>query len=377
MLDTVGRRRNLNSYLAILGFAANTVPVSTFVNSFMPSALPARGFAVALELLDWNRRAVWVCVLALALAFVPFLPGVAQELPTIVEIIPVGGELQLRIAAPAGFNSRLERSVDLAAWHGTYTFPRSAAIQQFTDSGIRFDGAQYYRVVQLAETNALTGDHLNTADGDVVIHPVNHASFVMTWKDQVIYADPVGGASLYKNFPRPTVVLVTDVHGDHLESVTINGIGGTNAAVVVPPAVLPMLSTALRGVSRVMTNGASLAIAGMQIYALPMYNTTTSRLGYHSKGRGNGYVLTLGGRRIYLSGDTEDIREMRDLRDIDAAFVCMNLPFTMDVNQAASAVREFLPRTVYPYHYSDSAVTKFKQLVGTNLPVEVRLRKWY
>ena len=108
-----------------------------------------------------------------------------------------------------------------------------------------------------------------------------------------------------------------------------------------------------------------------------MYNLTPSRLSYHTKGRGNGYVLNLGGRRIYISGDTEDIREMRDLQHIDVAFVCMNLPFTMDIPQAVSAVREFRPRRIFPYHYSSSNVTQFKQLVGTDLEIEVLLRKWY
>ena len=301
----------------------------------------------------------------------------AQEFPHILDVTPVAGELSLRFTSPGGFNSRLERSTDLVTWRAAYTFPRSAGTQQFTDGGSRLTDAQFYRIVQLGETNALTGDHLNTDDGDVVLHPVNHASLVMTWKDQVIYVDPVGGAALYKTFPRPTLILITDVHSDHLDSVTVNGIGGTNATVIAPPAVLPMLSAAVRPVTRVMTNGATLPLPNLLVEAVPMYNTTPSRLSYHTKGRGNGYVLTLGGRRIYLSGDTEDIPEMRNLRNIDAAFVCMNIPFTMDINQAASAVREFLPRTIYPYHYSDSSVTNFKKLIDTNLNVEVRLRKWY
>ena len=108
-----------------------------------------------------------------------------------------------------------------------------------------------------------------------------------------------------------------------------------------------------------------------------MYNLTADRLKYHNKGRGNGYVFTVGGKRIYISGDTEDIPEMRALKNIDVAFVCMNLPYTMTEEQAASAVREFKPKIVYPYHYRGSDVEKFKKLVGEDSGVEVRLRDWY
>ncbi len=108
-----------------------------------------------------------------------------------------------------------------------------------------------------------------------------------------------------------------------------------------------------------------------------MYNLTADRLKFHDKGRGNGYVLTLGGKRVYLSGDTEDILEMRALKNIDVAFVCMNLPYTMTVDQAASAVREFKPKIVYPYHYRGSDLEKFKTAVGSDLGVDVRIRDWY
>jgi len=125
-----------------------------------------------------------------------------------------------------------------------------------------------------------------------------------------------------------------------------------------------------------MANGDKAEVQGITVEAIPMYNITPGRTG-HTKGRGNGYVLTIDGKRIYVAGDTEDIPEMRALQNIDMAFVCMNLPFTMDINQAASAVREFRPKVVYPYHYSSSDVNRFKQLIGKDVSVEVRLRKWY
>jgi L-ascorbate metabolism protein UlaG (beta-lactamase superfamily) len=129
----------------------------------------------------------------------------------------------------------------------------------------------------------------------------------------------------------------------------------------------------------VLPNGASTNLLDLTIEAMPAYNLTAS---LHAKGAGNGYVVALGGKRIYLSGDTEDIPEMRALRDIDVAFVSMNLPYTMSVPKAVSAVREFRPKVVYPYHYRNADrsladLEGFKQQVGTDLGIEVRLRPWY
>jgi L-ascorbate metabolism protein UlaG (beta-lactamase superfamily) len=127
----------------------------------------------------------------------------------------------------------------------------------------------------------------------------------------------------------------------------------------------------------VLKNGETATLGDIKAEAIPMYNTTPDQLRYHPKGRGNGYVLTLGGKRVYISGDSEDIPEMRALKDIDVAFLCMNLPYTMTVEQAASAVRAFKPKIVYPYHSRGSDLEKFKSLVGSDSGVEVRLRDWY
>ena len=118
------------------------------------------------------------------------------------------------------------------------------------------------------------------------------------------------------------------------------------------------------------------------IEAIPMYNLREEALKFHPKDRGNGYVLTLGDERIYISGDTEDIPEMRKLKDIDIAFVCMNLPYTMTVDNAASAVLDFKPKYVYPYHYRGteglSDVSKFKDIVNDGNPdIEVVQLDWY
>ncbi len=301
----------------------------------------------------------------------------ALEPPSFIEIKAVGGAFALKFKGSGSYNSRLEASVNLSDWAPLATFAKSTTTLDYTDASEPDRSSRYYRVVQLTSTNALTGDHLATADGDVVIHPINHATFVMGWKDKVIYCDPVGGASRFTGLPKPTLVLITDIHGDHLDSPTLNAIGAADAEIIAPQAVLSMLSSGLRARTQVLANGAKLEAQGIGVEAVPMYNLTPARLSYHSKGRGNGYVLTMGGKRLYVSGDTEDIPEMRALKNVDAAFLCMNLPYTMTVDQAASAARDFRPGVVYPYHSSGSNLSKFKELVGTDLGIDVRLRKWY
>lgn len=228
-----------------------------------------------------------------------------------------------------------------------------------------------------AADNKLSGDSIPTQNGDLIIHPVNHATFVLSWNGKTIYVDPVGGAKRFEGLPRPDLILVTDIHGDHLHPETLAAVAGDKAKIVVPAAVAAKLPGNLRPLTTVLANGQTKSILDISIEAIPMYNLTGDRLKFHDKGRGNGYVLTLGGKRVYLSGDTEDIPEMRALKNIDMAFVCMNLPYTMTVDQAASAVREFKPKIVYPYHYRGSDTEKFKKLVGETSGIEVRLRDWY
>jgi len=228
-----------------------------------------------------------------------------------------------------------------------------------------------------AAANNLDGDKIATGDGDLVIHPINHATFVMGWNGKTIYVDPVGGPKRFDGLPKPDLILVTDIHGDHHDNGTLEAVATDKTALIAPAAVTEKLPEKLRKQTTVLANGETKTVIGVNIEAVPMYNLTADRLKFHTKGRGNGYVITLDGKRIYISGDTEDIPEMRALKNIDVAFVCMNLPYTMTVEQAASAVRAFKPKIVYPYHYRGSDTEKFKQLVGSDSGVEVRLRDWY
>ncbi len=222
----------------------------------------------------------------------------------------------------------------------------------------------------------------NNAAEQVKITPIEHASVVLNWRDTVIYVDPVGGAAMYAAQPKAGVILVTDIHSDHMDAETLKAVSEGGVPIIAPQAVRDKLPAELQSHVTVLANGETHMMGGWKIEAIPMYNTTADRQQYHAKGRGNGYVIEHDGVRVYLSGDTEDIPEMRALRNIDIAFVCMNLPYTMTEEQAASAVAEFKPRQVYPYHYRGtdgmSDVAKFKKLVNEAAPgVQVMQLDWY
>lgn len=216
----------------------------------------------------------------------------------------------------------------------------------------------------------------------VKIHPVHHSALVLEWNSLTVYVDPHDGAERFKGFAPPDLILITDIHGDHMDPKTLVALDRSGAGITAPQAVVEQLPQDLKAITSVLANGARTEVKGIGVEAVPMYNMPDPNDPRHPKGRGNGYVLTLGGERIYISGDTEDIPEMRALRDIDVAFVCMNLPYTMTVEQAASGVLAFKPRVVYPYHYRGkeemSDVQRFKRLVNEGDPkIEVRLVDWY
>ncbi|TYB80721.1 MBL fold metallo-hydrolase [Maritimibacter fusiformis] len=224
------------------------------------------------------------------------------------------------------------------------------------------------------------GDRFQTDGGEIVIHPVNHASFVMETPAGVIHVDPVGEASLYADLPAPGLILITHEHGDHYNADTLAALMAAGTHLITNPAVNGMLPAALAAGAETLANGEATDWNGVAIDAIPAYNTTEGRTNFHPQGRDNGYVLTIDGFRTYVSGDTEDIPEMRALEDIDLAFVCMNLPFTMDSAQAASAVKEFGPTYVYPYHYrgrdgGTQDPQAFAEMVGD--ATEVQFGAWY
>ncbi len=219
-------------------------------------------------------------------------------------------------------------------------------------------------------------DTIPTAAGELSIIPINHATLALRWDSKTILVDPVGDKGRYAKLQTPQVILITDIHGDHFSKETLAAVCGPDTRLVVPPAVAEQLPQDLRKQATVLSNGEH-AETGVRVEAVAAYNLSPERQKFHSRGRGNGYVLSMGGKRIYISGDTEGVPEMLALNNIDVAFICMNLPYTMDVQQAAQAVLAFKPKMVYPYHYRGSDLNKFKELVGKDAAIEVRLRDWY
>ncbi|MEQ8898780.1 MAG: MBL fold metallo-hydrolase [Roseovarius sp.] len=226
------------------------------------------------------------------------------------------------------------------------------------------------------------GASLSFMDGKVMIHPVSHASFVMETPAGVIYVDPVGEAAAYEELPDPELILVTHRHGDHFSADLLGVL--PKAPILTNEDVTAMMPEDMQARANVITAGESTEMMGVKIEAVPSYNITEGRMEFHPKERGDiGFVLTLDGSRVYISGDTEGTDEMRALEDIDLALVCMNLPFTMTAEQAADAVAEFAPSMVVPYHYrgrdggTQDPEAFAKMLDEAGAETEVTIYDWY
>jgi L-ascorbate metabolism protein UlaG (beta-lactamase superfamily) len=216
-------------------------------------------------------------------------------------------------------------------------------------------------------------DAIPARGGAIRIQPIFHASTQIEHGGKVIQIDPWSQGD-YSQAKRADLILITDIHPDHLDRAALEKVRKAGTVIVGPEAVARELS----GVT-VLRNGERKTIAGVSIEAIPMYNLQRGPAPgqlFHTKGRGNGYVLALGGKRLYFSGDTENIPEARRLKNIDVAFVCMNLPYTMTPVEAAAMVRAFRPKIVYPYHYRGSDLGAFRSALR-GATIEVRLRDWY
>lgn len=211
------------------------------------------------------------------------------------------------------------------------------------------------------------------AAGDVKITPLYHASVLIQAAGKTIYVDPAKPVKS-EALPKADLILITHEHYDHFDPEMLKALSTPDTDVIAPASVAAKYPAA-----HSMSNGQTRTWGKWTIAAVPAYNLVrgpaTGQL-FHPKGRDNGYVLSFGGKRFYFSSDTENIPEMRALRNIDVAFVCMNLPYTMPAEEAAEAVRAFHPRVVIPYHYKGQDLNVFKhKLAGTG--IEVRLLEWY
>jgi len=212
-----------------------------------------------------------------------------------------------------------------------------------------------------------------TRAGALKITPINHATMLIEAGGKAIYVDPTSAGN-YDGLPKADLILITDIHGDHMDPKALPQVQKSDTVIYAPEAVAKTVTAA-----KIIRNGESQTVGDWKIEAIPMYNLkrgpSEGKL-FHDKGRGDGYVVSYGGKRIYISGDTEGVPEMRALKNIDIAFVCMNLPYTMPPEEAAEAVRAFKPKVVYPYHYRGSDLKVFETaLAGSG--VEVKSIDWY
>ena len=216
-------------------------------------------------------------------------------------------------------------------------------------------------------------ERFGTASGtpvDIVL--IKHGSLAISYDGLSIQVDPVaehGKSTDYaKEFPKADVILVTHEHGDHLEDATIATLTGENTVLL-----LNQTSRDRIGRGEAIGNGETRTLCDgkIQLEAVPAYNTTPGRENFHPKGNGNGYVLTIDGLRIYIAGDTEDVPEMADLKDIDVAFLPVNQPYTMTVEQCVAAAKTFKPKVLIPYHFSKTDISTIPGLLPG---IDVRLR---
>jgi len=216
-------------------------------------------------------------------------------------------------------------------------------------------------------------DVLQTSEGEIEITFIGHGSLLFTYNGKVIYVDPYSKLADYSKLPKADLIFLTHAHRDHLDPEALAKIQTEKTTMVVAE----ICASQIKGAA-VMKNGETVNFDGLKVEAVPAYNLIHKRDNgqpFHQKGEGNGYIIIFGDKRVYIAGDTENIPEMKALRDIDCAFLPMNLPYTMTPEMVADATRIFKPAILYPYHYGETDPAKLVELLETEKDVDIRIRK--
>jgi L-ascorbate metabolism protein UlaG (beta-lactamase superfamily) len=219
-------------------------------------------------------------------------------------------------------------------------------------------------------------DTVETSRGPLKITPLYHGSVMLEFAGKVIHIDPWSQAD-YTGIPQADLILITHTHADHMDTALLKTLRRDSTVVVTSEAVNDTLNGCC-GNPETLRNGEKKTFLDIEIEAVPMYNLTfgpSPGKPWHHKGIGNGYVLSFGNTRVYFSGDTECVPEIRALKNISIAFVAMNPPRTMSTADAAACVQAFKPAIVYPYHYRGQNTQEFADAVKSTPGIEVRLRK--
>lgn len=215
-------------------------------------------------------------------------------------------------------------------------------------------------------------DHFQTKAGELRISFLKHASLMLDFHNTIIHIDPVAKMANYSTLPKADIILITHEHQDHFEPDTIKAISKVGTKLFLTASCAEKLAG-----GTVLHNGQESSVADVNILAVPAYNLVHKRDSgepYHPKGRGNGYLLTLGDKRIYIAGDTENIPEMKGLFNIDIAFLPMNLPYTMTPEMVADAALCFKPKVLYPYHFGNTDPAELATIMKPFTDTDVRIR---
>jgi L-ascorbate metabolism protein UlaG (beta-lactamase superfamily) len=216
-------------------------------------------------------------------------------------------------------------------------------------------------------------DVIKTSAGDLEITFIGHGTLMLKYGEKVIHVDPYSRLADYTKLPKADMIIITHEHQDHLDPAALQSIRTKDTVLVLTEKC----SEKVAG-GAIMKNGAVQTVMGVKIEAVPAYNLLHKRENgqpYHPEGQGNGYVLTFGDKRVYFAGDTENTPEMKALKNIDYAFLPMNLPYTMTPEMAADAARAFKPKVLYPYHYGETETSRIVELLKNDRDIEVRIRK--
>ncbi len=236
----------------------------------------------------------------------------------------------------------------------------------------------FFMILAILPTFTIKGNSYETDtfktknNHEVAITFIKHGSLALTFNHLSIQVDPVSMYANYSTFPKADIILITHEHDDHFDPKAIKTLSKENTLLIMNEASAKKLGNPK---AKIMKNGDKIKVSDqISIEAVPAYNTTPGREQFHPHHRDNGYVLTIDGLRIYIAGDTEDIPEMKNLKNIDIAFLPVNQPYTMTVTQAVNAAKMFSPKILYPYHFGNTNIKPLKEALK-NSGIEVRLRK--
>ena len=222
-----------------------------------------------------------------------------------------------------------------------------------------------------APAQSFEKETIKTSEGELEITFIGHGTLMFKFNGKIIHIDPFSKLADYGKLPKADAIFITHQHGDHLDPAALQQIR-TDSTIVI---LTEICAKQVEG-GTIMKNGDVREVMGIKVEAVPAYNLIHKRDNgefFHPKGEGNGYIFTFGNKRVYVAGDTENTPEMKSLKNIDYAFLPMNLPYTMTPDMVANAVKAFRPKVLFPYHYGDTDTSRLIELLKDDKDIDVRI----